>query len=251
MSLKVVAKVQVKCAFCSADLWRKRNAVENSRSGLFFCNREHAAEAAKATSSIPYKTGPEATTQKKPKHFVDKVCLACGSIFKPNVQYRRVCNEQCKRDYLTNLTAKTCVRCLSMKPLNEFYAANTIDKHSNRCKSCDALQWKEWKAKDPSKAKQKNMASNRKYDKSLKGKATMLKKKLNKYGLDNSAYNTLLQKYDGKCHICKQATATHVDHDHNTQKVRGILCRSCNIGLGFLGDSLEGVLAAAEYLRNC
>ena len=40
-----------------------------------------------------------------------------------------------------------------------------------------------------------------------------------------------------------------VDHDHKTQRVRGMLCHGCNKGIGMLGDTLEAVLAAVEYLQ--
>jgi hypothetical protein len=42
-----------------------------------------------------------------------------------------------------------------------------------------------------------------------------------------------------------------VDHDHNTGAVRGLLCHSCNTGLGHLGDSVETLARALDYLQNC
>ena len=41
-----------------------------------------------------------------------------------------------------------------------------------------------------------------------------------------------------------------LDHDHQTGMFRGWLCRSCNFAIGQLGDTLEGVNRAAEYLRH-
>lgn len=54
----------------------------------------------------------------------------------------------------------------------------------------------------------------------------------------------------GACAICRQVSdgTLHVDHDHETGKVRGLLCFDCNTAIAKLGDSLSGVLAATDYL---
>lgn len=58
-----------------------------------------------------------------------------------------------------------------------------------------------------------------------------------------------------KCLICgcgfdDNTRMAHVDHCHVTGKVRGILCRPCNIGLGFFKDRVDCLLSAASYLRD-
>lgn len=52
------------------------------------------------------------------------------------------------------------------------------------------------------------------------------------------------------CAICGTYKHLHVDHDHETGLFRGILCSKHNNGLGFLGDNIEGLEAALEYLRT-
>lgn len=52
------------------------------------------------------------------------------------------------------------------------------------------------------------------------------------------------------CAICKQETKLVVDHDHASGKIRGMLCRYCNLGLGHFKDSSELLRAAAKYLRR-
>ncbi len=60
-------------------------------------------------------------------------------------------------------------------------------------------------------------------------------------------YDELLNNQDGKCAICKYSWEENtenmcVDHDHETGKVRGLLCRSCNLKLGWFEKHKVGVL---------
>ena len=69
--------------------------------------------------------------------------------------------------------------------------------------------------------------------------------------MTNEDFKTILNFQGGGCGICGLVSEDlHVDHDHATNNVRGLLCNRCNLGLGSLGDSLECVLNAAKYLSN-
>lgn len=52
----------------------------------------------------------------------------------------------------------------------------------------------------------------------------------------------------GLCALCRAAPAVHVDHDHVTGKVRGLLCFNCNGGLGQFKDRIDVLQAAVDYL---
>ena len=59
----------------------------------------------------------------------------------------------------------------------------------------------------------------------------------------------------GKCAICNAHQSTlkrslHADHDHATGKLRGLLCSSCNVGVGHLRDNARLLLNAARYLLD-
>ena len=61
-----------------------------------------------------------------------------------------------------------------------------------------------------------------------------------KYGMGIDEYEHLLQQQGGVCAICHRAPvdrALHVDHDHTTGQVRGLLCAGCNIGMGYFNDN--------------
>jgi hypothetical protein len=54
----------------------------------------------------------------------------------------------------------------------------------------------------------------------------------------------------GLCAICSNAKAEHVDHDHETGRVRGVLCPECNSGMGQLKDDPATLRRAADYLSG-
>jgi hypothetical protein len=69
-----------------------------------------------------------------------------------------------------------------------------------------------------------------------------------RYGLTAEQVDAMIAEQDGLCAICREKPAGHVDHDHVTGEVRGILCSGCNAGLGSFGDSLDRVYGALSYL---
>ena len=77
--------------------------------------------------------------------------------------------------------------------------------------------------------------------------------KLN-YGLSWNEYEAMFDAQDGKCAICgspnpgRGAHWFDVDHDHRSGRVRGLLCHSCNVGLGAFKDDLEIVRRAVQYM---
>jgi hypothetical protein len=71
-----------------------------------------------------------------------------------------------------------------------------------------------------------------------------------RYGITMEEFERMLFEQDNKCAICKQEfiKTPHVDHDHKTLKVRGLLCSNCNVGLGFI--EIIDMKAVDEYLRR-
>lgn len=57
-------------------------------------------------------------------------------------------------------------------------------------------------------------------------------------------------RHGGKCWCCRTRLWKVVDHEHDTKRVRGLLCQDCNLGIGKLGDDLEGVARAVAYLSS-
>jgi hypothetical protein len=76
------------------------------------------------------------------------------------------------------------------------------------------------------------------------------------YGMTDEQYAALMETQDGRCAICRTTEWTghhkrpHVDHDHATGRVRGILCHDCNLGLGKFKDDPDLLRAAIVYLEG-
>ena len=134
-----------------------------------------------------------------------------------------------------------CKTCSNDFPLDLFhkdkYAKNGYKK---TCKHCSVLKTKQWKA---TKTKEELAQNNRKY-----------KLKLS-YGLSVEQYNTILEEQNYCCAICntKEDELTRglvVDHCHESNKVRGLLCTYCNVAIGMLKENEENLLASIQYLRK-
>lgn len=79
------------------------------------------------------------------------------------------------------------------------------------------------------------------------------------YGITPEQYQAILISQGGGCAICgtpenkgnkRRHKALAVDHDHNTGAVRGILCHACNLAVGILGDNVELLKKATDYLQQ-
>lgn len=78
------------------------------------------------------------------------------------------------------------------------------------------------------------------------------------YGIDADALRALKLAQNWRCAICREqfpkegeeGKRVHIDHCHRTDRVRGILCARCNSGIGKLGDTVEGLRRALDYLER-
>ena len=108
-------------------------------------------------------------------------------------------------------------------------------KSSYICVPCTTERSRAWRAANP-----------------RQNRNTML---LRKYGITYDQFTLLLEVQGGKCAICRGTEIGgsgdwHVDHNHMTGKVRGILCSPCNVGLGHFKDDPVLIETAAAYLRR-
>jgi hypothetical protein len=88
----------------------------------------------------------------------------------------------------------------------------------------------------------------------LRSDATLARVQVRAYDLTVSEYNALMQVQKAVCAICGEKDPVGkrlaIDHDHETGRVRGLLCTRCNPGLGYFCDAPERLRRAAEYLEK-
>lgn len=138
---------------------------------------------------------------------------------------------------------RTCSACGELKPMDEFYARRRRGRVERRyeCKVCTKTRLARLPAAN-CKPRKPRPYSRWKWIKF-------------QYGLTRSQYEALLAAQGGGCALCgaeagTQGEALHVDHCHDSQKVRGILCSRCNRGLGYFEDDPRRLLDAASYLAT-
>ena len=77
-------------------------------------------------------------------------------------------------------------------------------------------------------------------------KANILRGMAKRYNITETE---CLRLQNSPCEACDAPPPSHIDHDHNnTRKVRGPLCRTCNLTLGFVKDDVNRLLQLANYL---
>lgn len=126
-----------------------------------------------------------------------------------------------------------CPRCNQVKSNTEFSVSRTrIDGLNYDCKQCV-----------------RNRRSGKRSPEALR--AARRKNQLQKYNLTLADYDRMSRNQGDVCAICGDTVRLlHVDHDHDTGAVRGLLCQPCNLGLGNFKDRPNVVAAAAQYLLN-
>lgn len=155
-------------------------------------------------------------------------------------------------------TMKHCKKCNELKPLSAFGTdKRMVGGLTNSCKVCGNAYRNAHRLSNPEQAKQTQDAW-KKADPE-KHYRMLRNSKLKKYGLTIQEYDSLFKSQQGVCKICgetetkgrgKHKETLAVDHCHTTGKVRGLLCSSCNRGLGFFFDSTDKLKNAIEYLND-
>lgn len=197
-------------------------------------------------------------------------------------QYCRGCSADIQRDYVARHAEvlrlrrverlmvpvdpdgiKQCRKCGETKSLLSFYAhRGTKDRKANYCKECQKATSRAWRAGNVDKVKANNAAALAKPGAAARRARENKRWWLKLYGLTPDQYEAMLAEQGGVCAICSRAERyidartgeprkLAVDHCHDTGRVRGLLCGTCNRGLGQFEDDRSRLERAAEYLKRC
>lgn len=165
---------------------------------------------------------------------------------------------------------KKCINCGKSKPLDEFgYHNRAKGQHRNMCRDCVNAWIREYnKSPDGKKVRadwrKRNEKRIKEWQKIYKNDPEKREQRkvyhkqywLKQYGLTVEDYDKLFEDQNGRCAICKSDSfdkrrkALAVDHDHVTNKIRGLLCRRCNQAIGAFQDNPDLLRKAATYLEK-
>jgi hypothetical protein len=165
-------------------------------------------------------------------------CIICGTGFAPYNQVQLTCSKKCSRELAVRRAAiwrqenhipaipeqRICPCGKSFRPRNsthKFCSRKCASKKQKR-------QIKDWQ--------------------NTRGRDSRLR---SYYGITHKDYERMYHEQGGRCLICKEEFETLcVDHDHQTGKIRGLLCTRCNAALGGFKEDIERLHTAILYIEQ-
>jgi hypothetical protein len=162
-------------------------------------------------------------------------------------------------------TTKVCRICGATKPIDDFYRDSGMrDGYRSECKSClgdlrrkrydrdrEVRRSQEWRKQNPERFRAYQTAYRARPERK---RATRDQYYRRTFGISADEFDDLLAAQGGGCAICgvtpTRAASLHLDHCHGSGELRGILCLSCNQGLGNFADDPARLERAAAYLRG-
>lgn len=134
---------------------------------------------------------------------------------------------------------KTCIQCQLAKTLQDFHKHNHYkDGHHSICRLCVNEKQRQRYIKDRVSILKKQKIHR------IKTKSPQRRA----YRLSLNEINALYEKFNHRCAICADTDNLVIDHNHVSNKIRGVLCNRCNLGIGFLKENINNLLSAIKYL---
>lgn len=186
-------------------------------------------------------TKPVSEFARTEKGWITRECRACAD--ERLACWAKAPQPTGRRHVDENATHLTCTKCGRHRPKDLFYSYTEKGhrrlRYRPKCKQCTyAEQAFRQRGNSP--------------DQKRRDRDRWLRRK---YGISLVEYEFLLECQGGRCGICgtdrpggpTPDSAFHVDHDHETKRVRGLLCRSCNTALGLLKEDPAIIASLLAY----
>lgn len=149
------------------------------------------------------------------------------------------------------MKTKTCTRCKTEYPATTgFFRTAKEGKYGLRgeCKKCSVICGTVYRNNH------KKEINTRRRETAYPEK-TRIRNLKSHYGLTPVDYNRMFVQQSGRCAICgipqfELKYRLHVDHDHDTKRIRGLLCGNCNVGMGHFRHDINLLLKAGIYLEQ-
>ena len=166
----------------------------------------------------------------------------------------KIITKKCKKcgetDFYKSGGCKNCV-----KARNNKYRAEHPEEARARHKKYHAEHREEhcaYNKKHYAEHREERRARNKKHYAEHREEARAIALMRN-YGITIEEYDNMFAAQNGICAICgkpQNGKRLFVDHNHETDKVRGLLCQNCNIALGHMGDDAQLLIKAIDYLMK-
>ena len=144
---------------------------------------------------------------------------------------------------------KQCSKCKEIKSVSEFWKhRGHTDGLASNCKTCVYTTNRKWQKNNPEKCKKYG-------EKWIKNNPEKIKNNSLRqhHGITLEEFTQLFKHQNNSCKICgitePPVKGWHVDHDHLTQHIRGILCHHCNVGIGHFKENITFLKNAINYLK--
>jgi hypothetical protein len=166
-------------------------------------------------------------------------CIICNTTL--TGQQQKFCSKKCKYKHENSKRTKEvkksfCPEC------NRDFIINFINKKycSKECKE---------------KYNRRSYYQNNK-DKWVKNwRDRTINRRIAQFGINEEQYNKILEDVEGRCEICNRHNtelkrSLCIDHCHETNNIRGLLCNDCNVAIGRFNDNIDSLLGAIKYLQR-
>lgn len=180
-----------------------------------------------------------------------RICKCCGKLFEPSKNDKRIafCSKECRLE--------------NRKKMG--YGKKYYQEHKDRWQEKLKTEKYREKRKIYNEKRREKYKNNENFRNEIKEKVrdyykqnpeVKMAQRLKPFGITLDEYHEMQKRQSGKCAICGaeigdvKGNRLYIDHNHKTGKVRGLLCSSCNLGIGKFYDRIDLLQNAIKYLEE-